>query len=309
MMTCVYLLLFLIDVKGIVEGCKSSPRKTAVQPEANKDVGNVRNVIELMLKEDLAFNPEEKETLHPIKSTTPKIEELVTTTTHDNLLRDAKEIVDESSLMKIIDSIDENGGDTPYNLQEIGKPHDQDLSSDIAEINTNDNKHYKLVKEPDRVNKICELKYYKTCFIEMTPKYMQVEVEVCRKKPVKGCDREKQCRTEYFTRCWSEMEFTRQVEDKPSCEEVEEDNVLVTRCNIVKKTVRKARPVSKCKRTPRQLCSSNICQSDTSDPVESCHMETKLIKEVNPKETCEMKPKTVCQITDEHGKPIFSEVE
>merc|ERR1711935_20112 len=219
-----------------------------------------------MLKEDLTFNLEDKQTTTSEEATT--IISDIKQTAYKELMRHAKGFEEDDSPL--------------FSLNQIGEIKEE-----------------KVNKPLEVVKKICKLKYLKSCLIEMVPKYMTVEVEVCRKNAQKNCDDAKQCKTEYFTRCWSEMQFMKQIEDKPRCEDISENNVMVKKCEVFKKTVRRARPVSKCKRTPRKLCYRKSCIERETSPEEHCKMETKLIKEVRPKETCELKPETVCEATNE----------
>merc|ERR1712059_204855 len=71
----------------------------------------------------------------------------------------------------------------------------------------------------------------------------------------------------------------------PDCRQVD-----VTRCKIGKRTVRKARPVTKCQRLPQSFCARKKCNQESTD----CHRTIKMTKEQHPEETCTLKPRRIC---------------
>ena len=115
------------------------------------------------------------------------------------------------------------------------------------------------------------------------------------------------CRFE--TECSRTMEYQVIEEDYPECrtEQVlscreETDTNLVTpscryvgvrRCQIVKKSRRKARPRHQCRRVPRKECVRLPCKEQRS---EECRVTVSLRLREKPEETCHLQPSRVCQL-------------
>ena len=117
----------------------------------------------------------------------------------------------------------------------------------------------------------------------------------------------------YETECGYHIEYKEVEEDHPECrtEQVEKctDNfqhpnfilppqkkchkVDVRRCQIVKKIIKKAKPIHQCKRVPRKQCSKLPCFKDIQNT--KCWTTIKMEKQVKPIEECEMVVKRICE--------------
>ena len=126
-----------------------------------------------------------------------------------------------------------------------------------------------------------------------------------------GCTRggRKLCRTHYRTSCGTRMEYHDMEEDYPKCrrervntcteqEQQEEQKqeeqekggkrcreVEAMRCSIEKRTVRKAKPVSSCRRIPTKMCAKKKCKKVTTltevtlKPLKTCRCPVNATKQ------------------------------
>ena len=98
-----------------------------------------------------------------------------------------------------------------------------------------------------------------------------------------------ECRTEQVERCpdGDREELTNFVNVDRKCVKVD-----VTRCDIVKKTLRKAKAVHQCKRVPKKACIKYPCdESETQE----CRVTVKMHREERPEESCHLSPRRICQ--------------
>merc|ERR1712127_843517 len=67
--------------------------------------------------------------------------------------------------------------------------------------------------------------------------------------------------------------------------------VQVMRCTIEKRTVRKAKPVTSCRRIPTKMCAKKKCKKVPR----KCYETVKMLQEQRPEEKCILEPKRVCR--------------
>ena len=131
---------------------------------------------------------------------------------------------------------------------------------------------------------VCATLHVRECTIQMEVAWVPVRVKRCVDgQQSAGCTRggRQLCRTHYRTSCGTRMEYHDMEEDYPKCrrervntcteEEQEKENeqkegkkrcreVEAMRCSIEKRTVRKAKPVSSCRRVPFNMCAKKKCK-------------------------------------------------
>ena len=140
---------------------------------------------------------------------------------------------------------------------------------------------------------VCATLHVRECTIQMEVAWIPVRVKRCVEgQQSAGCTRggRQLCRTHYRTSCGTRMEYHDMEEDYPKCrrervntcteEEQEEEQeeqeeqekqeekkegkrcreVEAMRCSIEKRTVRKAKPVSSCRRIPTKMCAKKKCK-------------------------------------------------
>jgi len=167
---------------------------------------------------------------------------------------------------------------------------------------------------------ICHTVHVRDCTIQMKSVLVPVKIRKCSPPKLTSFDglecvngSRTRCKVRFETKCGYHTEYREVVEDHPECrtEQVQscpDDNreeitnfvnvdrkcvkVDVTRCNIVKKTLRKAKPVHQCKRVPKKACIKYPC--DESDRRE-CRVTVKMQREERPKESCDLSPRRICQ--------------
>lgn len=160
----------------------------------------------------------------------------------------------------------------------------------------------------------CSTVHLRECTIRMVEYLVPVTVRRCRERsPQCGRGGRQLCRVEYRTTCSSHLQYQEVEEDVPECrrekvqscpdmeeEESERENMVtgagcrmvdVTRCRIQKKTVKKARPVTKCQRLPTNMCAKRNCKKDTN----SCHRTITMTREERPEERCTIRPRRICK--------------
>ena len=112
----------------------------------------------------------------------------------------------------------------------------------------------------------------------------------------------------FETECSRRLEYQVIEEDYPecrtekveSCREATETNLVgprcrqvsVRRCQIVQRSVRKARPRHQCRRVPRKECARLPCREERRD---QCRVTIRLKLSQRPEETCHLRPSRVCQ--------------
>ena len=128
---------------------------------------------------------------------------------------------------------------------------------------------------------VCATIHVRECTIQMEVAWVPVRVKRCVEgQQSAGCTRggRQLCRTHYRTSCGTRMEYHDMEEDYPKCrrervntctkeeqQEEEKDGkrcreVEAMRCSIEKRTVRKAKPVSSCRRIPTKMCAKKKCK-------------------------------------------------
>jgi len=166
----------------------------------------------------------------------------------------------------------------------------------------------------------CTTVYMRECAIKMTEAWIPKMVNQCTKSPQSvGCERggRKLCRVDYRTTCSSRLEYQQVEEDFPECRrekvsscqdkvDTEDDSernnlvspsssncrqVEVTRCQIQRRTVRKAKPVTRCQRLPTSLCAKRKCKQESTQ----CIRRVKMYREQRPEETCTLRPRRMCK--------------
>jgi len=158
---------------------------------------------------------------------------------------------------------------------------------------------------------VCATFHVRECTIHMEAAWVPVRVKRCVEgQQSAGCTRggRQMCRTRYRTACGTRMEYHDMEEDYPKCrrervntcteeqqEEEEEVNncreVEAMRCSIEKRTVRKAKPVSSCRRIPTKMCAKKKCKKVPR----KCYETVKMSREERPKERCSLKPRRICR--------------
>ena len=130
---------------------------------------------------------------------------------------------------------------------------------------------------------VCATFHVRECTIHMEAAWVPVRVKRCVEgQQSAGCTRggRQMCRTRYRTACGTRMEYHDMEEDYPKCrrervntcteeEQKEEEvnncrEVEAMRCSIEKRTVRKAKPVSSCRRIPTKMCAKKKCKKVTN---------------------------------------------
>ena len=133
---------------------------------------------------------------------------------------------------------------------------------------------------------LCATFHVRECTIHMEAAWVPVRVKRCVEgQQSAGCTRggRQLCRTRYRTACGTRMEYHDMEEDYPKCrrervntcteEEQEEEEVNncreveAMRCSIEKRTVRKAKPVSSCRRIPTKMCAKKKCKKVTNPKI------------------------------------------
>ena len=74
--------------------------------------------------------------------------------------------------------------------------------------------------------------------------------------------------------------------DPDDCREV-----MVTRCKIARRKVRKAQPDTRCERVPTKTCLTHKCEASQLE----CEETVKMMKDLQPQESCSFIPRRVCQ--------------
>jgi len=164
---------------------------------------------------------------------------------------------------------------------------------------------------------VCTTLHVRECTIQMEVAWVPIRVKRCVDgQQSAGCTRggRQLCRTHYRTSCGTRMEYHDMEEDYPKCrrervntcteEEQQEEQekeekegkercreVEAMRCSIEKRTVRKAKPVSSCRRVPFNMCAKKKCKKVPR----KCYETVKMSREQRPKERCKLKPRRVCR--------------
>lgn len=146
----------------------------------------------------------------------------------------------------------------------------------------------------------CHSIYMRECNIKMQYTYTPVKVRECSASLCGKLGYKRKCYTKYYSRCGTKMVYREMTEDHPVCGVKKQTRctdkgckeVPVMRCEIEKRTVRKAKPETSCTRVPSQVCRKEKCAP------ERCFERVKMTREMTPKEDCQYKEKRVCQQTD-----------
>jgi len=145
---------------------------------------------------------------------------------------------------------------------------------------------------------VCHSLFMKECHIQMEYSYKPIKINDCKESICGASGYKRECRTKYYTECSTDMVYHNMVEDYPVCgvskhkkctESGDCMMVPVMKCKIEKRTIRKAKPESKCRRVPTQICKKKKCEK------RRCFERVVMSKEMVPREKCEYKEKRVCQ--------------
>ena len=126
----------------------------------------------------------------------------------------------------------------------------------------------------------CTTLHLRSCTISLVSSWRPVQVKRCTPAHQSaGCLRDGRhlCRTQYSSHCSTRLEYQAMQEDFPRCRRetvtsCPQENLLeagcrevqVMRCTIEKRTVRKAKPVTSCRRIPRKMCAKKKCKKVNS---------------------------------------------
>lgn len=175
----------------------------------------------------------------------------------------------------------------------------------------------KYVEDCERCHKV----HARECSIEMQSVLVPQRIRECGPSRYSSSDgsecsddgSETICNIRYETECGYRIEYQEVTEDHPECrtEKVEKCfddeknlfsnfirrrkrcfNVDVRKCSIVKKTLRKAKPVHQCKRVPRRECSTRPCSRTQSN---NCREYVRLMREERPREECRLRETRICE--------------
>ena len=129
----------------------------------------------------------------------------------------------------------------------------------------------------------CSTVHMRECTIQMVDSWVPVRVKRCTESQSSGCERGSRevCRVQYRTSCSSRLQYQQVEEDFPKCRKEKVTScpgddplspgcreVEAVRCRIERRTVRKARPVTACRRLPINLCGRRKCKQVTGRGLE-----------------------------------------
>jgi len=169
---------------------------------------------------------------------------------------------------------------------------------------------YKTDYEPQQEEE-CNENYRKKCYIEYKNTASQEKVQFCFTPLVRNCDLPgpTECTTEYRSECTTRYHEHEVEEDRPVCQEEQEEKCEtktqgystteectkwpVMKCSLETKVVKKYTPETDCKKVPYELCGPSGCPVEAGP--EQCFDKSETVVQEVPEETCSLEPQKECK--------------